>query len=75
VCALRIDKLCEHPAEILLLGCHAEEDTLRAHLLVESFDIGDSETQFDLSRWVLVGSGMQREADLTSLADSYSACG
>jgi hypothetical protein len=25
---LRIDKLCQHPAEILLLGSHAEQNTL-----------------------------------------------
>ena len=63
--ALGIDKLCQHPAEILLLGRHAEQNTLGAHVAIETLDIGDSETQFDLSCWVLVGSRVQRESGFT----------
>ena len=53
MCALGIDKLRQHPAEILLLGRHAKQNTLGAHVAVETLDIGDSEAQLDLSCWVL----------------------
>lgn len=56
MCTFRIDELRQHSAEILLLGWHAEENALGAHIPVESFDIGNGEAQFDLSRWILVGS-------------------
>src|SRR5580693_8406562 len=62
MCALGIDELRQHPAEILLLWRHAEQNTLGAHVPVESFYVGDSEPQFDLSSRVLVGSRVQRES-------------
>jgi hypothetical protein len=62
MCALRIDKLRQHPAEILLLGRHAEQNTFSSHVPVENLDIGDGETQFHFSCWVLVGSRVQRES-------------
>src|SRR5215813_13632151 len=40
---------------------HGEHDALGAHLTIEIFDIGDSETQFDLSCWILIGSRVQGE--------------
>ena len=43
------DKLCQHPAEILLPWRHAEEHAFRAHVPVKSLDIGDGETEFDFS--------------------------
>jgi len=52
MCAFGIDELGKHLAEIFLLGRHAEENTLGAHAPAKSLDIGDSETQFDLSCWV-----------------------
>src|ERR671931_1492342 len=64
MCAFGTDKLRQHPAEILLLRRHAEEDAFRGHLTVERLDIGDSETQFDFSRWILFGSRVQRESGL-----------
>src|ERR1700739_3367792 len=45
----------------LLLGRHAEQNTLGAHVAVESLHIGDSETQFDFSCWILLGSRVQSE--------------
>jgi hypothetical protein len=36
MCALRIHKLRQHTAEILLLGRHAEHNTFGAHVSVES---------------------------------------
>src|SRR5215831_18032387 len=65
MCALGIDKLCQHPAEILLLGRHGEQHPLRAHVSVKSLDIGDSEAQFQFSCWVLLGSRVQRESCLS----------
>src|SRR5204862_7486264 len=62
MCAFGIDELRQHPAEVLLLWRHAEEHALDAHVPVESLDIGDSETQFDLPRWIFVGSRVQRES-------------
>jgi hypothetical protein len=62
MCAFRINELGQHPAEILLLGRHGEEHTLCAHVPVESLDIGNGETQLDFSRWVFVGSRVQRES-------------
>ena len=66
MCALGIDKLRQHPAEILLLGRHAEHNALGAHVPVRSLDIGHGETQLDLSRWILLGSRVQRESGLSS---------
>src|SRR5438046_10117925 len=62
MCAFGIDELRQHPAEVLLLWRHAEEHALGAHVPVESLDIGDSETQCDLPRWIVVGSRVQRES-------------
>src|ERR1700747_1509487 len=56
MCALGIDKLRQHPAKILLLWRHGEQNALGAHVSVKSLDIGDSESQLDFSRWILVGS-------------------
>lgn len=42
MCSLGIDKLRQHTAEILLLGKHAEQNALGAHIPIESLDIGDS---------------------------------
>jgi len=39
--ALGIYELSKHPAEIRILGRHAEQNALGAHLPVESLDIGD----------------------------------
>ena len=61
MCTFGIDELRQHPTEILLLWRHAEEHALGAHLAVESLDIGNSEAQFDFSRWILVGSRVQGE--------------
>jgi hypothetical protein len=61
MCALGIDKLRQHPSEILLLWRHGEQNALGGHVLVESLDIGNSKSQFDFSRWILVGSRMQSE--------------
>jgi hypothetical protein len=44
----KIDKT-EHPAEILLLWRHAEQDSFAAYVRVKSLDIGDCETRFDFS--------------------------
>jgi len=41
ICALGIDELRKHPAEILFLGRHAEEHTFRTHVPVKSLDIGN----------------------------------
>jgi hypothetical protein len=41
---------------------HAEQNALGAHVSVESLHVGDSEHQFDLSCWILVGSRVQRES-------------
>src|SRR5215469_8743630 len=65
MCAFGIDKLRQHPAEILLLRRHAEQNTLGSHVPVKSLDIGDRETQFDFSSRILVGSGMQSEGGFT----------
>src|SRR5580692_2123950 len=62
MCAFGIDELREHPAEILLLWRHAEQNTLGAHVAVESLHVGNSEPQFDLSSRVLFGSRVQRES-------------
>src|ERR1700746_214187 len=62
--ALGIDKLCQNATKVLLLGRHAEQNTLGAHVAVETLDIGDSESQFDLSCWVLVRSRVQCESGL-----------
>src|SRR5207249_4288189 len=62
MCAFGIYKLGQHSPEILLVGRHAEDHTLDAHIAVESLDIGDSETQLDSSGWVLVRSRVQRES-------------
>src|SRR6516165_4537760 len=62
MCALGIDKLRQHAAEILLLRRHAEQDSFVAHFPVKNLDIGDSETQFDFSCWVLTGSRVQSES-------------
>jgi hypothetical protein len=62
MCAFGIDELREHPAEILLLGRHAEKHAFCAHVPVENLDNGNSEAQFDFSRWILVGSRVQRES-------------
>jgi hypothetical protein len=43
--AFGIDELRQHPAEILLLQRHAEQNALGAHVSVKSLDIGDSEAQ------------------------------
>src|SRR5207249_10872488 len=43
MCAFGIYKLGQHSPEILLVGRHAEDHTLDAHIAVESLDIGDSE--------------------------------
>jgi hypothetical protein len=61
MCAFGIDKLRQHPAEILLFWRHAEEHAFRAHVAVENLHVGDGEPQFDLSSRVLVGSRVQRE--------------
>jgi len=55
MCALGIDELREHPAEILR-GRHTEDDAFRAHVSVKRLYVGDSEPQFDLSSRVLFGS-------------------
>ena len=55
--ALGIEELGKHPTEILLLWRHAEEHAFRAFVPVKSLDIGDGETQFDLSSRVLVLPG------------------
>jgi hypothetical protein len=56
MCALGVYELRQHPTEILLFGRHAEQHALCGHIAVESLDIGDSEAQFDLSRWIFLGS-------------------
>jgi hypothetical protein len=43
MCALGIDELRQHIAEILLFRRHTEQDTLGAHVPVKSLDIGDGE--------------------------------
>ena len=62
MCAFGIDELRQHPAEVLLLGWHAEQDSFGAHVPVKSLDIGDCEPQFDLSSRALFGSRVQRES-------------
>jgi len=62
MCSLGIDKLRQHPAAILLLRRHAEQNALRAHVPVESLDVRDSETQFDLSCRIFVRRRVQRES-------------
>jgi hypothetical protein len=62
MCAFGINELCQHPTKILLLRRHAEQHALGAHVAVESLHIGDSETQFDLARWIFLGSGVQRKS-------------
>ena len=64
VCALGIDKLRQHAAKILFLRRHAEQNPFGAHVPVESLDIRDGEPEFDFSRWILVGTRMQRESGL-----------
>ena len=64
MCAFGIYELRQNPAEILLLGRHAEQNALGAHVPVESLHIGYSETEFDFSCWILVGSWVQRESGL-----------
>src|SRR5579862_8608976 len=61
MCAFGINELRQHTAEILLLGCHAKQHDLGAHVSIESLDISDGETQFDLPRWILVGSRVESE--------------
>ena len=61
MCALRINELGKHPAEILLLWRHAEEHARGAHVPVEGLHVGNGEPQFDLSSRVLFGSRVQRE--------------
>ena len=56
MCALGIHELRQHPAEVLLLGRHAEQNTLGGHISVKGLYIGDSESQFDFSCWVLIRS-------------------
>jgi hypothetical protein len=51
-----------HSPEILLLGWHGEKHSLGAHVPVESLDIVNGKTQFDLPSAVLLGSRMQRES-------------
>ena len=68
--AFGIDKLRQNSPKILVLGRHAEQHALGAHIPVESLDIRDCEAQFDLSRWILVGSRMQGESG----AELYSSC-
>ena len=63
MCALGIHKLSQHAAEVLLRR-HAEQNTFSSHAPVESLDIRDGETEFDFSRWILVGTRMQRESGL-----------
>src|ERR1700747_178148 len=62
MCAFGIDKLCQHPAQILLLWRHGEKHAFRAHVPVKSLDIDNSETQFDLACRVLVRSWVQSES-------------
>src|SRR5438552_16121270 len=62
MCAFGIDELRQHPAEVLLLWRHAEQHALGAHVQVESLDIVNSATHFDLPRWIFVGSRVQRES-------------
>src|SRR5215472_11567240 len=62
MCAFRIDKLCEHPTEVLLLGRHAEQYALGAHIPIERLDISDSETQFHFACRIFVRSRVQRES-------------
>ena len=50
MCALGIDELGQQPAEILLPGSHAEQNTLGAHVPVENLHIGNGKTQFDFPR-------------------------
>jgi hypothetical protein len=42
MCALGIDKLCKHPAEILFLGRHAEQNALGADVTVKSLEIAEA---------------------------------
>jgi hypothetical protein len=65
-CALGIDELRERSAAILLLGRHAEQNALCAHVPVESLDIGNG-APFDLSRRILVGSRVQSECILDTI--------
>jgi hypothetical protein len=48
MCALRIDKLRQNPAKILLLWRHGEHNALGAHVPVECLDIGNSKSQIRL---------------------------
>jgi hypothetical protein len=61
MCALRIDKLRQHPSEILLLWRHAEKYAFGTHVPIKSLDIGNRETEFDLSCWILLGSRVQSD--------------
>ena len=59
MCTFGIDELGQPPSEILLPWRNAEEHAFRAHVPVEGLHVGDSESEFDLSRRVLVGSRVQ----------------
>jgi hypothetical protein len=64
MCSFGIDELRQHPDEVLLFGRHAEEHALGAQVPVETLHVGNGKPQFDLSRWILVGSRVQRQSGL-----------
>src|ERR1700757_4442421 len=49
------------PPKSCFFGGHGEQNAPCAHVPVECLDICDTETQFDLSCWILPGRRMQRE--------------
>src|SRR6516162_2571491 len=57
-----IDELRQQSAEILFFWRNAKEHAFRAHVPVEGLHVGDGEPKFDLSRWIHVGSRVQRQS-------------
>jgi len=58
VAAFRIDEPCQHPAEILLCGRHAESDAFGSHYLVELLQVRDADAELDSSGRVLFRRGI-----------------
>jgi hypothetical protein len=61
MCALGIEKLRQHPTEILLLRRHAEQNALGAHVPVKSLHVGNRKAQFDFSCRIFIGSRVHCE--------------